>query len=104
LDTDLSNSKKLSPIRASHVFAIVNEALANIVRHAHAKNVEIHAQDLGSKLQIEVKDNGIGIPPEPKIGYGLRNMRDRARLLDGELKFTNNKGTTITLIIPWTDQ
>lgn len=103
LDTDLLNSKTLSPMRASHVFAIVNEALTNTVRHAHAQNVDIRAVDLGRQLQIEIKDDGIGIPPEPKVSYGLRNMRDRARLLNGELQFANSKGTTITLTIPWVD-
>lgn len=104
LNTDLLNNKKLSPMRAGHVFAIVNEALANTVRHAQAQNVEICAADLGRQLQIEIKDDGVGIPAEPKVSYGLRNMRDRARLLNGELQFANNKGTAITLTIPWVDQ
>jgi signal transduction histidine kinase len=104
LATDLLKRKSLSPMRSSHVFAIVNESLANTVRHAHAKNVEIRARDLGTQLQIEIKDDGIGIPPEPNAGYGLRNMRDRARLLSGKLQFANSKGTTVTITIPWIDQ
>ncbi len=104
LDTDLLNSRKLSHIRSDHVFAIVNESLANIVRHAEAQNVEIRANDLGTQLQIEIQDDGVGIHPEPKAGYGLRNMHDRARLLNGNLQFANNKGTTVTLVIPWIDQ
>lgn len=104
LDIDLLNDKKLSPMRTSHVFALVNEALVNTVRHAQAKNVEICAHDEGAQLQIEIKDDGVGIPSEPKAGYGLRNMRDRARLLNGELQFVNSKGTRITLTIPWVDQ
>ncbi|HSL43270.1 MAG TPA: ATP-binding protein [Anaerolineales bacterium] len=104
LDIDQLTENKLSPMRASHVFAIVNEALANTVRHAEAQNVQIHARDLGTQLQIEVRDDGVGIPPELKAGYGLRNMRDRARLLNGDLKFVTNKGTIVTLTIPWVDQ
>lgn len=104
LDSDVLKNKSLSSMRSSHVFAIVNEALANIVRHAQAKNVEICAKDLGPQLQIEIRDDGIGIPSDLKAGYGLRNMRDRARLLNGNLTFINNKGTTVTLTIPWVDQ
>jgi signal transduction histidine kinase len=104
LKTDVLNNKGLSPIRSSHVFAIISEAIANIVRHAQAKDVEIHAHDLGTQLRIEIRDDGIGIPDEPKDGYGLRNMRDRTRLLNGDLTFTINKGTTVTLTIPWVDQ
>jgi signal transduction histidine kinase len=103
LDLRGLNSRQLSPIRSSHVFAIVNESLANIVRHAQAKNVDIHARDLGSQLQLQIKDDGVGIPSKPNAGYGLRNMRDRARLLDGSLTCTNDKGTIVTLIIPWED-
>jgi signal transduction histidine kinase len=104
LDLDTFNHRHLSAIRSSHVFAIVNEALANIVRHAQAKNVEIRACDLGTHLQLEIQDDGIGIPSKPKESYGLRNMRDRARLVDGILAFTNNKGTIVTLTIPWEDR
>ncbi len=104
LETDLLKTKTISQIRSSHVFAIINESLANTVRHAQAKNVEIRARDLGTQLQIEVNDDGVGISPEPKAGYGLRNMRDRARLLNGNLQFTNHKGTTVILTIPWIDQ
>ena len=104
LETDLLKSKTLSPMRSSHVFAIVNEALANTVRHAQAKTVEICARDQGTLLQIEIRDDGVGISSEMRAGYGLRNMRDRARLLNGDLQFTNNRGTTVTLTIPWIDQ
>jgi signal transduction histidine kinase len=97
-------NKRLSPLRTSHVQAVVNEAMANIVRHAQAKSVTIHAEDLGTQLQIAIQDDGIGLPLEPQAGYGLRNMRDRARLLNGTLTFTGNKGTLVTLTIPWVDQ
>jgi len=105
LNLKLPDNKTLSPVRTNHVHAIVNEALANIVRHANARKVNIQAHDLGERLQISIKDDGIGISPSAQSGYGLRNMRDRARLLNGELHFSepSNKGTTVTLEIPWVD-
>jgi two-component system sensor histidine kinase UhpB len=106
LDLKVPNEKTLSPVRARHVFAIINEAMANIVRHANARNVSIQAQDLGEQLQVIIKDDGSGIAPQAQPGYGLRNMRDRSRLLNGELTFSepSGKGTTITLEIPWVDK
>jgi signal transduction histidine kinase len=105
LDLNLPDQKTLSPLRARHVFAIINEALANIVRHAHARNVRIQAQNVGEQLRIVIKDDGAGMTSNAQPGYGLRNMRDRSRLLNGDLRFSepSNKGTTITLEIPWVD-
>jgi len=105
LDLKLPEEKTLSPVRAGHFLAIVNEALANIVRHANARKVKIEAQDLGERLKIFIKDDGIGFSADAQSGYGLRNMRDRSRLLNGELNLlaSSNKGTTVTLEIPWVD-
>jgi signal transduction histidine kinase len=105
LDLRLPDSKALSPMRARHVFAIISEAMSNIVRHANASNVNIQAYDLGGKLQVLIKDDGAGFSPNAQPGYGLRNMRDRSRLLNGDLHFSDpsSKGTTITLEIPWVD-
>jgi signal transduction histidine kinase len=105
LEMKLSQSNLLSPMRTEHVFAIVNEALSNIARHARARNVKIRAQNIGKYLQIVIKDDGIGLSPDAQPGHGLRNMRDRARLLNGRLDLShpNNKGTTVTLKIPWED-
>jgi signal transduction histidine kinase len=105
LDLKLPADRALLPVRTNHVFAIVNEVLANIVRHANARKVNIQAYDLGEHLQVLIKDDGIGLSPDAQPGYGLRNMRDRARLLNGELHFSepSGKGTTVTLEIPWID-
>jgi signal transduction histidine kinase len=105
VDLNLSNEKMLSTARTDHVRAIVNDALANVVRHARAGNVKIQVNDLGEYLKIAIIDDGVGLPPDVQAGYGLRNMRDRSRLLNGEINFSasSNTGTTITLEIPWVD-
>jgi signal transduction histidine kinase len=106
LDLKLPDEKVLSTVRARHVIAIINEAMANIVRHANARNVSIQAQDLGERLRLSIKDDGTGLAADARPGYGLRNMRDRSRLLNGNLQFSepSNKGTSVTLEIPWEDK
>ena len=95
----------LSPARAEHVVAIVTEALSNVVRHAQARHVIITVRHTDSQMSILVKDNGIGLSPTAIPGYGLRNMRDRAKLLSGELSVTgSNRGTVVELEIPWKDE
>lgn len=103
LKVNLPEGRSLSPIRSSHVLAIMNEAMANIARHAQAKNVEIQAKDLDENLNIVIRDDGVGFSSEQKTGYGLRNMHDRTRLLNGNLTFENNNGTIVTLALPWMD-
>ncbi|MEK6575695.1 MAG: sensor histidine kinase, partial [Chloroflexota bacterium] len=106
LELDLADSASLSPMRADHVLAIVGEALSNVIRHARAQRVRILARRADERLTLTIQDNGVGFACEDHGGYGLRNMRDRARLLGGQLDVTSasGKGTTLTLDIPWSDE
>jgi signal transduction histidine kinase len=103
VDINLPEGKYLSHRRAGHLLAIINEAMANTVRHARAQNVTLETHDFGEFLRIQIKDDGIGLPAGVKNGYGLRNMRDRARLLNSTIEFENDKGLIVTLEIPWKD-
>jgi signal transduction histidine kinase len=101
LNLDLPDSCFLSPERTIHVLAILQEALANIVRHAHARHVLVAADCREDHLRMMVNDDGIGISERVRGEYGLRNMRDRASLLHGHLEVEKlDKGTSITLDIP----
>ncbi len=97
------DSKPFSPARATHVMAIANEALSNVVRHAHARRVWLTAKRRNGQLEVIVADDGIGLSGEGTAGYGLRNMRDRARLLGGTLRIERNpqQGTQVVLSVPW---
>jgi signal transduction histidine kinase len=88
-----------------HVIAVVSEALANAVRHGHATRVRLRAQRTDGRLQLQIWDNGTGGAVETSNGHGLRNMRERARLLGGELSLQSppGKGTAIVLDVPWDD-
>lgn len=106
LETNLPLDTTLSPLQSGHVMGIVNEALSNILRHAQARKVYIRAEGDEEFLRITIKDDGAGFTPGSSTGYGLQNMRDRARLLNGTLEIDPviGKGTSITLKIPWMDQ
>jgi signal transduction histidine kinase len=105
LETSLPPDSTLSPLRSGHVMRIVNEAMANILRHARARRVHIGAIKESELLKITINDDGIGFVPGPSTGHGLQNMQDRARLLNGTLEINSKpgKGTQITLEIPWMD-
>lgn len=94
---------ELTPLQTTHVLAIASEALSNCVRHAHAQHVTICWQALVNRWQMTITDDGVGFDPTVSTeGFGLRNMRDRARLLNGELAFARAEGggTTLCLGVP----
>ncbi|HET7479898.1 MAG TPA: histidine kinase [Rubrobacteraceae bacterium] len=65
-------------------YRIVQEALMNVVRHAEASSCAIRlACPEDRALEVEVTDNGVGLPESPEFGVGLRSMRERAAELGG---------------------
>lgn len=103
LDLDLPAGPQLPARETGHVLAIVNEALSNVVRHAHARRVRLNAAVQEGRLELAIHDDGSGLPPDSGQGYGLRNMHERALLLGGKLDVNGppGKGTTVSLEIPW---
>jgi len=102
LDLDLPGSDVLPPERCAQVLAIVQETMANSVRHARARHITVTARRPGERLRLAIQDDGIGIPSDVIEGHGMRNMRDRAALLHGHLAVEKmEKGTSVTLDIPW---
>ncbi len=75
---------------ATHVLAVVQEALSNIIRHAHASAAEV-ALDVDTDLVVEVNDNGLGLGPTPRAS-GLTNMRERAETFGGSFQITSKPG------------
>lgn len=68
-------------------YRIVEEALANVARHAGARNATVRVCFAGSELEIEVSDDGHGPIGRPRPRRGLIGMRERAALFGGELEF-----------------
>jgi NarL family two-component system sensor histidine kinase YdfH len=102
-DAEISIAEnQLSPETTDHALNILNESLTNIARHAQATHVNIKFIAQNQKLELEVRDNGVGFDPDQKTGghYGLMGMRERARLTGGNITIeSNEKGTHIHFII-----
>jgi signal transduction histidine kinase len=104
LDLGIADDDGLNPARTTHVLAIVGEALANAARHAQARHVRVSARHDGGALFVDIEDDGMGFDfSDTQDGYGLRNMRDRARLLGGRLSISSEpgQGTRVALSAPW---
>lgn len=91
--------------RSTAMFRILQEALTNIARHAHATRVNISLEREDGSAILQVTDNGRGISQnklfDPK-SLGLLGMRERARLLGGDVQIRRNEaeGTTVIVRMP----
>ena len=103
LTLDLPEAQPFEVGQISHILAIAGEALSNVARHAQARQAQLVAHMENNCFCLTVTDDGQGIPPDYVAGYGLRNMRDRARLLGGELTIHSQpgQGTRMQLTVPW---
>lgn len=100
-----SELKNLPQSNSLALFHICQEALANIAKHANAKNVQVSVWTTGDRVLLEVHDNGIGFDMEKvtaNIGHGLSNMQTRARGVGGEVDISSavGDGTTILAWVP----
>jgi signal transduction histidine kinase len=98
------NTRPLGAERRQHIFQIAREALTNVARHAKARQVKVRLRYGVNALQLRISDDGIGLSALPvHRGQGLRNIRERARLLDGMLDVDTapNKGMTLILTVPY---
>lgn len=104
LEVSWPEAPALNPSQITHILAIVGEGLANAARHARPEQVRVKATGSNGQLLLQIVDDGAGFAPENQVreGYGLRNMRDRARLLGGTLTIDSEpgRGTEITLAVP----
>jgi PAS domain S-box-containing protein len=95
----------LNDERATAMFRIFQEALTNILRHAHSTRVDVSLMQDRDGLRLEVKDDGKGIPNAKVFdahSLGLLGMRERAALARGQLSVRGirGKGTTVVLWLP----
>jgi signal transduction histidine kinase len=90
-----------APAVESAAYFIVNEALTNVARHAHATRAEVAIERAGSRLVIEVRDDGVG-GADASLGTGLQGLRERVDGLGGTLHVVSPDGgpTTISVELP----
>jgi hypothetical protein len=100
---DLPELKWMSSPEALHVMRIVQEVLANVIKHASASHLHLIATQQGNEVEIRIDDNGKGFDPVTTVpGRGMKSLRKRTSELGGRLDFqtAHPQGTSVRLRLP----
>ncbi len=95
---------KLGMEERRNFYLIFKEAINNLAKYSRCTEVIVTIVKEENKIKMEIKDNGIGFNLDnlSEKGNGLKNMRERARIIKGSLVIESKvgHGTTIRLILP----
>ncbi len=87
---------------ALHILRILQEAIANILKHAGAREVTVVVRHEGERVLVRVRDDGRGFDPTvPSRGRGLANQRRRAEAIGAILAWEpSSRGSSLALALP----
>ena len=92
------------PLTAENaLYRIAQEAIHNVVKHAHARDVNIRIACRSNCIQMEISDDGAGFDPQRRTdGLGLAGMAVRAERLGGSIRVESapGRGTVLSVVFP----
>jgi len=103
-ESDISEDKKVV------IYRIVQEAMNNITKHANATNILIEIKKTSFGITMRITDNGSGFDTnlkpacnsqQPKSGFGLSSMRERAESTNGEFETESSPGKGTAIKVTW---
>ena len=103
--TASGNVRRLAPVIENNLLRLGQEAVANAVKHAHAKKISVVLMFTDRQVALTVRDDGGGFDSaQPPTGshFGLRGQRERTAQLGGKLAVQSapGHGTEVTVQIP----
>ena len=94
----------LHPEVEATLLRVVQEALANVARHAHAHRVGVTVTYADSEVLLDVRDDGVGFDPHhaSSVSFGVRGMRQRVERIAGHLEVESapGAGTALSVRLP----
>jgi signal transduction histidine kinase len=96
--------RQLSPAVELSAYRIIQEAITNVLKHAHAGRVQVIVDYQAAALVLTITDNGNGAPATEGAGHGLIGMREWANLFGGEMSAGSSPlgGFTVRVRLPVT--
>ena len=99
---------RLAPIMENVIYRIVQEGLSNARNHSKSKKILVSLRQRGDRLRIKIRDWGVGFNQKPvrENRFGLKGIRERARVLGGDCKIKSRpgEGTSIFVELPVTER
>ena len=106
-DSEDKSSFNIRPESATQICRIIQESLANVLKHSGATKVTIQLEQTLSEIRMSVEDNGHGFDGDSTSGgFGLGHITARARELNGSCEVIGNKGngTRVLVTIPFSEE
>lgn len=119
IDLELSAREILSPLKSSYTvseqynfsdnidvkiklcfISVLKEAVTNIIRHSNADKIDVTMIEHPAFMQLVIYDNGTQSKAEDNEGMGLMNMRERVRILKGNINISRENGFRIFITVP----
>ncbi|WP_349408266.1 HAMP domain-containing sensor histidine kinase [Pseudalkalibacillus sp. SCS-8] len=104
IESDIQSIPELPKGIEDHLFRMIQEGLANALRHSQASRLTIRLDHTGQHIRVHLRDNGVGfVSNEPKkTSYGLKTMQERCNEIGGTLSITSaqGKGTALDIRVP----
>lgn len=93
------NEEGLTESHKLMLYRIIQEQLNNIIKHAHAQNVQVGIRKIDKTVQLTISDDGKGtdLSTETGMGLGLRNIRNRIELYHGNIDMITSPGNGFVL-------
>jgi signal transduction histidine kinase len=76
---------------------VLSEALTNVVKHAHARQVSVTLRQPDGRLLVEIRDDGCGFDPDGPRGLGLTGLADRVAIARGTMRLVSSPGSGTVL-------
>lgn len=91
---------RLAPDLETDCFRVAQEALTNVIRHAHATRVEVSLQSTGHGVRLTIRDDGVGFNVAHALAQsargkslGLMGLRERVALAGGRMEIVSTRGS-----------
>jgi len=106
VDLQIPHEKPLPVTHELPLYRIVQIAMSNVIKYARAHQVKIRLDISKNRVRLSISDDGVGFNRQTalhdKMAFGLRNIRDRARIIGGKVKIYSQlgEGTSVVVTIP----